>query len=127
MKHKRCRLYLVTPSKLNVKAFCDDLSKAFDGGDISALQVRLKDVSDDEVCRAVDAFLPIASEHGSAVIINDYPHLVKKTGANGAHIGQSDTSFEKAREMIGTEKIIGVTCHGSPHLAMEAGEQGFQA
>ena len=47
-----------------------------------------------------------------------------KTGADGVHIGQSDTPYDQARAMLGDEASIGVTCHDSRHLGLVAGEAG---
>jgi thiamine-phosphate pyrophosphorylase len=40
------------------------------------------------------------------------------------HVGQEDGSYEDARLAVGADAIVGVTCHDSRHLAMEAGEAG---
>lgn len=68
--------------------------------------------------------MPIAEARDVAVLINDRPDLALELGADGTHIGQDDMSFAKARALLGPDRIIGVTCHASRHLAMEAGEAG---
>jgi thiamine-phosphate pyrophosphorylase len=45
-------------------------------------------------------------------------------GADGVHIGQEDTTCAEARKIMGRDSIVGVTCHASRHLAMEAGDAG---
>ncbi len=105
-------------------AFTDDLKRALDGGDVACLQLRLKDVRDEEVLRAGEALMPIAHAHDVAFIMNDRPDLAKTLGADGVHIGQDDMAYKDAREMLGPDHIIGVTCHNSKHLAMVAGEAG---
>jgi thiamine-phosphate pyrophosphorylase len=67
---------------------------------------------------------PIIQDAGAAFIVNDRPELAAKLGADGVHIGQQDATYEQARRMLGDKAIVGVTCHNSPHLAMEAGERG---
>ena len=61
---------------------------------------------------------------GVAVILNDSPELAKSLGCDGVHIGQDDMPLANARRMLGNEAMIGVTCHDSLHLAMEAAEAG---
>ena len=88
------------------------------------MQLRLKDVGDDVICRAVDALRPPAQRRGIAFILNDRPDLAFETGCDGAHVGQTDMSYAKARAALGPNSILGVTCHDSRHLAMEAAEAG---
>ena len=120
-----CRLYLITPPRLpDLAAFTEALEQALQGGDVAALQVRLKDVPDEEIARAVAAIQPVAQAHDVAVILNDRPDLAAQLGCDGVHIGQEDASFAEARRAMGKDRIVGVTCHDSRHLAMEAAEQG---
>ena len=88
------------------------------------MQLRLKDVDDDTVCRAVDALRPQAQRRGVAFLLNDRPDLTFETGCDGAHIGQTDMPYAKARAALGPNSILGVTCHDSRHFAMEAAEAG---
>ena len=120
-----CRLYLITPPRLDdLAAFGHILAQTLDAGDVAALQIRLKDVADEIVCAAVDALAPIAQARGVAVILNDRPDLAVRMGCDGVHVGQSDTPYAQARRLMGRDRIVGVTCHDSRHLAMEAAEQG---
>ena len=105
-------------------AFGDSLKHALDGGDVASLQLRLKDVSDAEILRAGEALAPIAQRAGVAFIVNDRPDLAKKLGADGVHVGQEDAPCAQARALLGPDRIVGVTCHNSRHLAMEAAEAG---
>lgn len=118
-----CRLYLVTPPRVEISAFTDALAAALDGGDVACLQIRLKDVDDDEIRRVTDALLPIAQAHDVAVLMNDRPDLAVETGCDGVHIGQDDATYEEARRAVSAKGIVGVTCHNSRHLAIEAGEK----
>ena len=119
----RCRLYLITPAKIDA-AFGETLKRALDGGDVASLQLRLKDASDDEVLRAGERLMRIAQTRDVAFIVNDRPDLAKRLGADGVHVGQEDAPYAEARALLGPNKIIGVTCHNSRHLAMEAAEAG---
>lgn len=100
------------------------LKRALDGGDVASLQLRLKDLPDGEILRAAEALMPIAHRADVAFIVNDRPDLAKAAGADGVHVGQEDASCAEARKLLGPERIVGVTCHDSRHLAMEAAEAG---
>ena len=120
-----CRLYLITPPRIDdLAGFGHVLAGALDAGDVAALQIRLKEVPDEIVAAAVDVLSPIAQARGVAVILNDRPDLAAKLGCDGVHIGQSDGTLAEARRIMGPAAMIGVTCHDSRHLAMEAAEGG---
>lgn len=118
------RLYLITPPAFAPAAFADRLAEALDAGDVACVQLRLKDASDDEVKRAADELRPVAQERGVAFLMNDRPDLALATGCDGVHVGQQDASYAEARRVLGLGRIVGVTCHASRHLAMEAAEAG---
>lgn len=125
MAEPLCRLYLITPPRLDdLAAFGRALAHALDAGDVAALQIRLKDATDEVIAAAVDALTPIAAARGVAVILNDRPDLAAKLGCDGVHVGQDDAPYAEARRLVGRDKIVGVTCHDSRHLAMEAAEAG---
>ena len=119
-----CRLYLVTPERLEPATFADQLAAALDGGDVASVQLRLKNVSDDAIKRACEVLVPIATSRDVAFLLNDRPDLVVSCGCDGVHVGQSDMPYAEARKKVGPDRIVGVTCHDSRHLAMEAAEAG---
>jgi thiamine-phosphate pyrophosphorylase len=120
-----CRLYLITPPRLDdLAGFSRILAEALDAGDVAALQIRLKDVPDAAIAAAVAALSPIAQSRGVAVILNDRPDLAAQLGCDGVHIGQDDGPYAEARRLMGPGAMIGVTCHDSRDLAMEASEAG---
>ncbi|WP_270937747.1 thiamine phosphate synthase [Falsiroseomonas oryzae] len=121
-----CRLYLITPPVLPDPArfAAEALAPALEAGDVAALQIRLKDAPDAAILRAAAAILPVAQSHGVAVLMNDRMDLAKASGCDGVHLGQQDGDPVAARKLLGAEATIGVTCHASRHLAMEAGEAG---
>ena len=125
-----CRLYLVTPPDLSLdlapdrlRHFADDLAAALDAGDVACVQLRLKDVADDRIMRAAEALRPVAQSRNVAFLLNDRPDLAAAAGCDGVHIGQQDMAYAQARKLIG-DGMIGVTCHDSRHLAIEASEVG---
>jgi thiamine-phosphate pyrophosphorylase len=120
-----CRLYLITPPRLDdLAAFGRVLGQALDAGDVAALQIRLKDAPDAVIAAAVDVLKPIAQARGVAVILNDRPDLAAQLDCDGVHVGQEDVPYREARRIVGKERMVGVTCHDSRHLAMEAAEAG---
>ena len=120
-----CRLYLITPPSLpDLDGFSAVLEMALDAGDVAALQIRLKDVSDREIANAVDRLAPLAQGRGVAVILNDRPDLAIRLGCDGVHVGQQDATLAEARRSVGRRGMVGVTCHDSLHLAMQAAEAG---
>jgi thiamine-phosphate pyrophosphorylase len=121
---ERCRLYLITPSRIEPKPFAETLKRALGAGDVASLQLRLKDVSDDEIGRATELLMPVAQSFGVAFILNDRPDLARAFGCDGVHIGQEDAPYAEARATVGPDAIVGITCHDSRHLAMEAAEAG---
>ncbi|HYZ30651.1 MAG TPA: thiamine phosphate synthase [Crenalkalicoccus sp.] len=121
-----CRLYLITPPTLpDPSGFAaQQLAPALDAGDVAALQIRLKDLPEDALRRAVDALRPVAQSRGVAVLLNDRADLAVETGCDGAHLGQQDGDHAAARRLLGPERTLGITCHASRHLGMAAGEMG---
>ncbi len=119
-----CRLYLITPAAFEPKTFAETLKRALDAGDVASLQIRLKPADDDAVRRAVEALMPVAHARNVAVLVNDRADIAAEMGCDGAHIGQEDMPYKEARRLLGPDRIVGVTCHASRHLAMIAGEEG---
>ena len=118
-----CQLYLISP--LDVAGqFPRRLERAFDAGAVAAFQFRVKGLDQHEAARLAEPLQAICREHEVAFIVNDSISLAKRLGADGVHLGQHDGSVREARDALGREAQIGVTCHASRHLAMEAGEAG---
>ena len=119
-----CRLYLITPPNIELPAYSNALKEALDGGDVACLQIRLKQVEDDEIRKITESLQTILQSYDVAVIMNDRPDLAAELGCDGVHVGQADTPYMEARSIVGEEKIVGVTCKKSRHLAIEAADYG---
>lgn len=119
-----CQLYLISPPAFDLDAHATALGQALAAGPVAAYQLRLKNVADKLVLQAAARLLPICQAHDAAFILNDRVDLAKASGADGLHLGQQDGDPRAARRLLGAEAEIGVTCHASRHLAMEAGEAG---
>ena len=120
-----CRLYLITPAVIaDLAVFAEDLGAALDAGDVAAVQIRLKDVDDATIMATAAALRTVVQSRGVALILNDRPDLARRSGCDGVHVGQSDASLAEARRTMGPDAMIGVTCHDSRELAMDAAEAG---
>lgn len=120
-----CQLYLISPLDVDGD-FPQRLARAIDAGDgiVTAFQFRVKGLDQHEAARLAAPLQAICAERDVAFIVNDSIALAKRLKADGVHLGQGDGEPKDAREQLGREAQIGVTCHASKHLAMEAGERG---
>jgi thiamine-phosphate pyrophosphorylase len=117
------RLYLISPLDVG-GAFPDRLARALDAGPVSAFQFRVKDMDQHDAARLAEPLQAICAARDVAFIVNDSMSLAKRLGADGVHLGQGDGDPRDARELLGQEAQIGITCHDSRHMAMDAGEAG---
>jgi thiamine-phosphate pyrophosphorylase len=118
-----CRLYLISPQDVGGD-FPERLNSVVGDEVVAAFQLRVKDVTEHELARLAEPLQRICSDAGVAFIVNDSVSLAKRLGADGVHLGQKDGDVGEARAALGPQAQIGVTCHDSRHLAMEAGEAG---
>jgi thiamine-phosphate pyrophosphorylase len=119
----RCQLYLISPQDV-AGTFPDRLARALDAGPVSAFQFRVKHIDEHAAAALAEPLQRICATREVAFIVNDSISLARRIGADGVHLGQSDGTVAEARERLGREAQIGVTCHASRHLAMDAGEAG---
>ncbi|HYE29657.1 MAG TPA: thiamine phosphate synthase [Allosphingosinicella sp.] len=118
-----CQLYLISPLEVGGD-FPDRLQAALAAGPVAAFQFRVKGVDRHEAARLAEPLQRICEAGEVAFIVNDDVALAKRLGADGVHLGQGDCDPREARALLGPAAQIGVTCHDSRHLAMEAGEAG---
>ena len=118
-----CQLYLISPPDVGGD-FPDRLARALDAGPVAAFQFRVKDVDEHEAARLAEPLQRICAERDVAFVVNDSIALARRLKADGVHLGQDDGDVKEARERLGKDVQIGVTCHASRHLAMDAGEAG---
>ena len=123
MTNPACQLYLISPPDV-AGEFPEKLKQALSAGRVAAFQFRLKDVDQHEAARLAEPLQKICDEHDVAFIVNDDVALAKRLGVDGLHLGQDDEDLAIARNELGMDVQIGITCHDSRHLAMEAGEGG---
>jgi len=120
-----CRLYIVTPDKIpDVEDFARTLDGVLAAGDVACVQLRLKGSTDEGICEAAKALMPVCHAHNVAFILNDRPDLAAAFGCDGVHVGPDDMPYDEARRIVGPDATVGVTCKDSRHLAMEVAEAG---
>ncbi len=119
------QLYLISPLDVG-GGFPARLDRALEAGEglVAAFQFRVKGLDQHEAARLAEPLQDICARHDVAFIVNDSIALAKRLGADGVHLGQDDGDPKEAREALGRDMQIGVTCHASKHMAMEAGEAG---
>lgn len=123
-----CQLYLISPLDVGGD-FPARLVRALEAGPVAAFQFRVKGADSHEAARLAAPLQEICAERDVAFVVNDSVALAKRLGADGVHLGQGDgpcgrVDVRHARAELGREVQIGVTCHASRHLAMDAGEAG---
>ena len=123
MTRTPCLLYLISPLDVDGD-FPDRLTAALDAGPVAAFQFRVKGLEQHEAARLAEPLQAICAVRDVAFIVNDDVALAKRLNADGVHLGQGDGDPRDARRELGANAQIGVTCHASRHMAMEAGEAG---
>ena len=123
MTRTPCLLYLVSPLDVGGD-FPDRLTAALDAGPVAAFQFRVKGLAQHEAAALAEPLQAICAARDVAFIVNDDVALAKRLEADGVHLGQEDGDPREARKELGPQAQIGVTCHASRHMAMEAGEAG---
>jgi thiamine-phosphate pyrophosphorylase len=104
----RSRLYLVLEARPHGRDPSQLLDAALRGG-VDVVQLRDKELADDELVAAAEPFRRACAEHGALFVLNDRPELVERSGADGVHVGQSDGSVADARRAVGRELLVGLS------------------
>lgn len=116
-------LYLISPLETG-GAFPDRLARALDAAPVAAFQFRVKDLDEHAAAKLAEPLQRICADREVTFIVNDSISLAKRLDADGVHLGQEDGDVREARERLGRTAQIGVTCHASRDLGMEAGDAG---
>jgi thiamine-phosphate pyrophosphorylase len=95
------------------------LRAALDGG-ADIVQLRDREVDRDLLERSARTFRRLCDTHGALFVVNDDPYLARSAGADGVHVGQDDMPPEEARDVLGTEAIVGLSTHSPEQLAASA-------
>ena len=117
-------IYLISPQKIKGINFYKDLNEILKTNKVKYFQLRLKKLPDENLLRISKKIKKITKKNNVIFLINDKPLVALKINADGCHIGQSDVSYLKSRNILGKNKIIGITCHSSKQLALRAKKDG---
>jgi len=117
-------IYLISPQKIRGVKFYKELNQILKTNKVGYFQLRLKRISITNLLKISKKIKKIVGKNKVKFLINDKPLLAKKIGADGCHIGQKDMSYKRSREILGKNKIIGITCHNSKKLAIQAKRNG---
>ena len=120
----RSRLYLVLEARPNGDDPSDLLDAALRGG-VDIVQLRDKELADDELVAAAQPFRRACSEHGALFVLNDRPDLVERCDADGVHLGQGDGPVAAARRTVGPERIVGLSVTTLEELAAVDGDPDY--
>ncbi|HLD10014.1 MAG TPA: thiamine phosphate synthase [Methylophilaceae bacterium] len=128
MKAKNIRgLYALTPDLADTEKLCHLVKASLSGG-ASMVQYRNKLAGFDLRAEQVSALLKISREHHIPLIINDHLDLCLQLDADGVHLGAEDIgkhgNLAEARQRLGGNKILGVSCYNRFELAQQAKVQG---
>lgn len=116
-------LYAITDSKLMGSELISKTEQAILGG-INILQYRNKTAPLEQQEQEALKLAQLCKKNNVLFLINDNVELALKVNADGVHLGQEDTPLQQAREQLGNDKVIGVTCHNKIELAVEAQNKG---
>ena len=117
-------IYPITDDAFMHRPDHEDILSEVAGAGIAMLQFRAKHGDRDEARRQVARLLAICRRHEVPLIINDDVRLCAQSGADGVHLGRTDSDIADARSALGAGAIIGATCHDSLELARSAQVQG---
>src|SRR4051794_4531599 len=122
----RSRLILVLEARPNGVDPSRLLDDALRGG-VDVVQLREKDLADDEVIRAAEPFRRGCDEHGALFILKDRPELVERAHADGVHVGRGDAPLADACRAVGEERLVGLSATGADELTNDADYVGVGA
>ena len=117
-------IYLISPNKIRGIKFYKELHEVLKTNKVKYFQLRLKKTSTLNLLKISRKVKKIVKKYKVKFLINDNPLVAKITDADGCHIGQKDMDFKSSRKILGKNKIIGITCHNSKKLALEAKKHG---
>lgn len=119
------RLYLVCDARPGGRELTDVLHGAISGG-VQIVQLREKQMADEELIALAHAAQALCSRLGALLIVNDRPHVAARAGADGVHVGQDDLPVREVREIVGDEMLVGLSTHAPSEIdaAVPSGKDG---
>ena len=117
-------IYLISPSKIDIKSFPDILSKILDTQMVNVFQLRLKNYKDPDLIKIASLLYKICIQKNVTFILNDRIDIAKKLNVDGVHLGKEDGSIKNARSVLGNLKIIGSSCYNNKNLSIKSQNLG---
>ena len=104
------KLYAISDRSLANLSNVEIARQLLDGG-ARLIQLRDKEATAKELFDAAREILPLTRAVGGRLIINDRVDVALTAEADGVHLGQEDLTVEEAREILGPDRIIGISTH----------------
>ena len=117
-------IYLISPSKIDVKTFPDILSKVLETQMVNVFQLRLKNYKDSDLISITSLLYKICKKKNVSFILNDRIDIAKKLNIDGVHLGKDDGSIKNARNILGNLKVIGSSCYNNKNLSIKSQNLG---
>ena len=117
-------IYLISPSKIDIKTFPGILSKVLDTQVVNVFQLRLKNYKDSDLISITSLLYKICIKKNVTFILNDRVDIAKKLNVDGVHLGKEDGSIKNARNILGNLKIIGSSCYNNISLSIKSQNLG---
>jgi len=117
-------IYLISPQKIKGIKFYKQLDQVLKTKRVKYFQLRLKKISNLNLIKIGKKIKKITKKNKVKLLINDKPLAARKINADGCHLGQKDMNFYTSKKILGKKKIIGMTCHNSKKLALDAKKFG---
>ena len=117
-------IYLISPSKIDIKTFPGILSKVLETQVVNVFQLRLKNYKDSDLISITSLLYKICIKKNVTFILNDRVDIAKKLNVDGVHLGKEDGSIKNARNILGNLKIIGSSCYNNITLSIKSQNLG---
>jgi thiamine-phosphate pyrophosphorylase len=117
-------LYAITDERLSAPGQLPVCVSAAIAGGATVIQYRNKQGNAQQRRQEAGALLQLCQQHQVPLIINDDVALAASVNADGVHLGKTDASLAQARQQLGPQAIIGVSCYNSLERAMSAAQAG---
>jgi len=124
MNKRLCGFYVITDENLIPRdSFIETVEKSIKGG-ADIIQLREKTSSTDDIIALGKALHRITKKYNVPLIINDYPEVAREIGAEGVHLGENDYSISSARQILGNNSIIGISCYNQLQRGINGVREG---
>ena len=117
-------IYLISPSKIDIKSFPGILLKVLETQVVNIFQLRLKNYKDSDLISITSLLYKICIKKNVTFILNDRVDIAKKLNVDGVHLGKEDGSIKNARNILGNLKIIGSSCYNNISLSIKSQNLG---